>query len=1000
MTQVSGDAAIAILTQQLVQQQLGAGASATQIGQLVRYSLRLLGSQMMPALPSAADDALGDLLLRRVSSENALKMQQLLSQLDTRKWMLTDSDRILYFLLALSKTTASTSASVNSTFSKYRAFSRHASMLEDPSSSITVRDSGFHDASILSTPMFKRQSSVYSTPVGPTTTTQQSKPVKQQRSKTSLNLNPVATAIAALEQSNDDATVDWAQVEWLVCSELNKIYHGLQGPQVYLFRWDSAQNSYVLNTVQDTSTMNFKHQTAYEQTLKAFQHERSGRKVQALLTRMAEMGTLYKRVQLLMDAPSEHRKGLIRQNFDAAIKTQLGIYHRFLTTLEYQFLGADSKKQAEKPNERCTTLVKLWIWCTKPVKQLRTLLEVLELCKNAQGCRLLNAIYDVLQTGDPVKWKLAHELLQQASRPFFKMMIRWLSEGVIEDPFEEFFIGVHDGTAAVDLWQSKYFLRDRDHLSGCLPAFMTTKMTHKVLLIGKSLDFLRTCCHDRYAMPAPPSESLTVSNMLPVLGPYIDRQYAVLNEYLIRMLSDKHGMVVHLKAVKDYILLAQGDFVKTFFELLREDLDGNVYGGGVYRHSVTSKLEQALRSSCFSVVSGIDFNMGKFQPSPISPTQSSFLFGAGLGAHQYANSHSKSADVPEMIKEEVFRRLDVRLVDPNQDESGWDIFSLTYHLEDSPLHTLFDPKTMSMYRKVFCHLGRVWRVKMEMERAWMRQRVVYRMVQRVGTDLDLDSLLITPFATPMTSPTGMGTASSGLERKKRKGDAWWLRKVSTDLAAMISFVSEWMRFCLFEGVEQHWIQFMSVLKSFEGSHASTGSGSMSDVGGYGFVGRELDLARVIEAHKAYLEGILAHIMFERGQDSPQQQQQDSQLLKMVLQLMSVILEYCQDVQILLDMIEKSIQRVQDRTDRAYRQTAQGQWGQSDSDDRKVDLNRRKEVDVIEGLRVRFEKNSDVFRRDVKEFIAGLAGLGGGAMATTLSAHRHFAARLEQHVAQT
>tara|TARA_B110000208_G_scaffold74351_1_gene95564 strand:- start:707 stop:1087 length:381 start_codon:yes stop_codon:yes gene_type:complete len=64
-------------------------------------------------------------------------------------------------------------------------------------------------------------------------------------------------------------------------------------------------------------------------------------------------------------------------------------------------------------------------------------------------------------------------------------------------------------------------------------------------------------------------------------------------------------------------------------------------GGEVYIHSLTSALETAIRSS-----------NAKFEP------------------------------------ESVKSRLDVRLLDAHDGECGWDIFSLEYHIKNSPIEVM------------------------------------------------------------------------------------------------------------------------------------------------------------------------------------------------------------------------------------------------------------------------------------------------------------------------
>ena len=63
---------------------------------------------------------------------------------------------------------------------------------------------------------------------------------------------------------------------------------------------------------------------------------------------------------------------------------------------------------------------------------------------------------------------LCEHLLQQASRPYFDMVSRWVYEGQLQDPYGEFFVSesprVRDertGGPAADFWQKHFTLDER-----------------------------------------------------------------------------------------------------------------------------------------------------------------------------------------------------------------------------------------------------------------------------------------------------------------------------------------------------------------------------------------------------------------------------------------------------------------------------------------------------------------------------------------------------------
>ena len=104
---------------------------------------------------------------------------------------------------------------------------------------------------------------------------------------------------------------------------------------------------------------------------------------------------------------------------------------------------------------------------------------------------------------------------------------------------------------------------------------------------------------------------------------------------LIHLMADKFHLFEHLKALKNYILLGQGDFIALLMESLSSNLDRPA--GAQYRHTLTAQLEHAIRGS------------------------------------------NAQYDSPE-----VLRRLDARMLQLSHGDIGWDCFTLEYKI-DAPV---------------------------------------------------------------------------------------------------------------------------------------------------------------------------------------------------------------------------------------------------------------------------------------------------------------------------
>lgn len=114
-----------------------------------------------------------------------------------------------------------------------------------------------------------------------------------------------------------------------------------------------------------------------------------------------------------------------------------------------------------------------------------------DICQDQKGGALLSVIHNYTKHGDPFIKKYLIDMLQIVSKPFYEMLERWIYEGELDDPYDEFFVACDPTVSEEDLWQSKYTLRE--HM---LPAFMSKELAHKIFSIGKSLNFIRYSCHD------------------------------------------------------------------------------------------------------------------------------------------------------------------------------------------------------------------------------------------------------------------------------------------------------------------------------------------------------------------------------------------------------------------------------------------------------------------------------------------------------------------------
>lgn len=311
-----------------------------------------------------------------------------------------------------------------------------------------------------------------------------------------------------------------------------------------------------------------------------------------------------------------------------------------------------------------------------------------------KGGQLISLIHGFSSShGDPFVCAFAEKLLAHVTRPFYDMLRLWIYDGELSDPYKEFFVAESDLRTTTDprrtatsVWEDKYKLDD-----DMVPSIITQDFAKKVFLIGKSLNFIRYGCGDSgwveaYSKEA--SKELRYGDTA-TLETSIDEAYKTTMARLIYLMDDKFKLFDHLRALKKYLLLGQGDFIALLMESLASNLDRPA--NSQYRHTLTAQLEHAIRAS---------------------------------------NAQYDSPD--------VLRRLDARMLELSHGEIGWDCFTLEYKI-DAPVDVVITPWGSTQYLKVFNFLWRVKRVEFALNSTWRRcmtgARGVLRSVDdKVGPD--------------------------------------------------------------------------------------------------------------------------------------------------------------------------------------------------------------------------------------------------------------------------
>ena len=430
----------------------------------------------------------------------------------------------------------------------------------------------------------------------------------------------------------------------------------LQGVDGALVAWDEARGAYV----PTPATGGLPGPTA------------------RLVMAVGECGWLFRRMQEQLGAAEAHATAAgsaIASALCSAVQVEAGEYHRLVAALEAQHRGDGS-----------VTLRRLHVWLRGPRRALRQLVVMLEDAAGMKGGALLSSLYRHTQSGDPDVAAQAARLLRAASVPFYRALQHWCVVGEVVDPGEDLFLARQEVTGRAGQTVEYVVVPSQ------VPSFMDGPTAQAVLLLGRSVHFISKHCGDgewAYETRAsrmlgevghdPSTASLRASALAAAgleaewsLRSMLQRAVIPANSHTMHLVFKRHSLMTHLAALKSFLLLGAGDFVSQLISDLTPLLNRPAAEVSTSTHHLLGVLEGAVRSS---------------------------------------NAVQQEADVLD--------RLGVKLHTAHDGDTGWDIFSLTYTL-DQPLASVVTPSALAVYTRIFKFLWRLKRVEHALAATWCR----------------------------------------------------------------------------------------------------------------------------------------------------------------------------------------------------------------------------------------------------------------------------------------
>ena len=348
-----------------------------------------------------------------------------------------------------------------------------------------------------------------------------------------------------------------------------------------------------------------------------------------------------------------------------------------------------------------------------------------------RGGALLGLLHEGSHSGVPAERGSVRRLFLAAHGVFLRQLVGWMAHGLLLDTCGEFFVQARSreeaGTKQGALWGSEVEVEGGEASGGAeewheafhvdralLPPYVRDEVAAAALFVGKAVRVLRrpfrsssrqAAPHSGAAGMAPagasdagvwsPEDAARITGALAHLhgGSTFDRlafERAILHvqgllaQQLWESLMERALLPRHLQALKDYFLLARGDF---FHALLLET--GGLFAADPKPATAASDLEAAMgRAALKSNAEGDGY-------FPLVSPRLRALDGAGespVRTHQGHRIHLPAYD-------------------------SWDGVSLVYCV-DWPLGLLLTPEVLGQYNCLFQYLFRLRRVQFELDTAW------------------------------------------------------------------------------------------------------------------------------------------------------------------------------------------------------------------------------------------------------------------------------------------
>lgn len=475
-------------------------------------------------------------------------------------------------------------------------------------------------------------------------------------------------------------------------------------------------------------------------------HSRLGSGTLTALQHCAETGWLFTRVQHYVNHASG---GFCTMALVQALRQKIHDYHVIVAAMDY-----DLQQQAST-----LTLRHILLNLDTSTRILRILAMLTDGLVELQGGQLLTGLYQHSLHGDTRHASLVHTLLLATSIPWFEALFVWTTQGVLLDPHDEFCIQQNESIQDDGyMWANKYSV----DMSKVPLGIMSPTLVEPALLVGKGIHFIRSNLLDlewRMEFTTNDEDDLDQNELMTRLG-YVVGSSTALRAWLNKAADQVNSHILeslraelkqHLYALKQFLLLGQGDFFSDLMTGLHAEFENKVGIVGIYNYVLTGIVESSIKSTNAVELPAFVLNRLRVELDRDASDDTQHMFGIPKDGEY------------------------------NDERTGWDIFMLKYDAPDR-LAAILGEEALTKYRQVFSFLFGMKRVEFMLTLTWRQSTSLQHALQTFAQYNGINATSNEDFAFALSL----------------------LRKISMTRQSMTHFVTNLKSYLFFEVLDGSW----------------------------------------------------------------------------------------------------------------------------------------------------------------------------------------------------